>query len=133
MHNIQPAYIFDPGNNLLEEPARFLLFDSLYLHDIVEKLASTRIFHDKIQFFLGFNDFIELHHLRMPNDLEDVDFSGNSLNICDVDNFAFLENFNGHFFLGKGVSAQFHFTEGALANRLTQNIVTDCLIVLEGL
>jgi hypothetical protein len=69
----------------------------------------------------------------MPNDLEDVNFSGNSLNIRDVDNFAFLENFNGHFFLGKGVSAQFHLTEGALPDRLTQNIVTDCLIVLEGL
>jgi hypothetical protein len=69
----------------------------------------------------------------MPNDLEDVDFSGNSLNIRDVDNFAFFKNFNGHFFLGKGVSAQFHLAEGALSNRLTQNIVTDRLIVLEGL
>ena len=133
MHNIQPAYIFDASNNLLEESARFLLFDSLYLHNVVEKLPSARIFHDKIQFFLGFDDFIELHHLRMPNDLEYVDFSGNSLDIRDIDNLAFLKNFNGHFFLGKGVSAQFHLTEGALSNRLTQNVVTDCLIVLEGL
>jgi Mg2+ and Co2+ transporter CorA len=36
VHNIQPAYIFDAGNNLLEELARFLLLDSLHLHDIVE-------------------------------------------------------------------------------------------------
>ena len=69
----------------------------------------------------------------MPNDLEYVNFSGNSLDIRDVANFAFLKNFNRHFFLGKGVSAQFHLTEGTFSNRLTQNVVTDCLILLEWL
>ena len=105
MHDIQPAYVFNPSNNLLEESAGFLLFDSLYLHNVIKKFASTSVFHYKIKFFLGFDDFIKLHHLRMSNDLENVDFSRNSLNIRNIDYLAFFKNFDSHFFLGKGVSA----------------------------
>ena len=105
MHDIQPAYVFDASNNLLEESTGFLLFDPLNLHNVIEKFAPARVFHNKIQFFLRLNDFIELYHLWMSNDLENVNFSGNSLNICHIANFAFLKNFNGNLFLGKGVSA----------------------------
>lgn len=58
MYDIQPAYVFNASYNLLEEPASFLLFNPLNLDDVVEQLAPTGIFHNEVQFFLGFNDLI---------------------------------------------------------------------------
>ncbi len=75
MHDIQPAYVFNASYYLLEESACLLLFDSLDLDNVVEQLAATGIFHNKVEFFLGLNDFIELHNLWMPNDLKDVNLS----------------------------------------------------------
>jgi hypothetical protein len=105
VHDIQPADVFNASNNLLEESTGLLLLDPLYLHNVVEKLASTCIFHNKIEFFLRLNDFIKLYNLRVSNDLENVNFSGNSLNIRHIANFAFFKNFNSDFFLSQGVSA----------------------------
>lgn len=130
MYNIQPAYVFNASYDLLEEPACFLLFNPLYLHDVVKQLTATGIFHNEVQFFLCLYDLIELHNLRMPNDLKDVDLSRYPLHICHIDNLAFLKDLNSNFFLSESVSPQFDFAECSLTNRLPQDVVADGFVIL---
>ena len=66
------------------------------LDDIIEKFTTVTIFHDHIEFFLGFNDFIKLNYVRMSDFLKNFDFPSNPLNILLIMDFIFLKNFNCH-------------------------------------
>jgi hypothetical protein len=61
----------------------------------------------------------------MPNQLKDVDFSRHSLNIADILYFLLFEYFYGHFLACKIMISKLDFAECALANSLTEDIVTD--------
>lgn len=53
----------------------------------------------------------------MANDLQNVDFSSNPLNIRLVFNFILFEDLDGHFFARNQVSSQSYFAEGSLSKR----------------
>lgn len=79
--------IFNTRYNLLEVFTSFLLLESCVLDDIVKELASTGIFHDKIELFGGFDNLIKLDNVRVPDHLENLNLPGDSLDIvllCDL-------------------------------------------------
>ena len=61
----------------------------------------------------------------VSDELEDVDLSGHSFNIADILYFLLFEYFYGHFLACKVMISKLDFAESALANSLTEDIVTD--------
>lgn len=129
MNNIQAAYILNTSYNLLEKTACFYLLHSLDLNNVVKQFSTTCVFHDQIKFLLCFNDFVELHNLRMSDYLQNMDFSSHPFHICDVHNLSLLEDFNGNFFISENVRSQLDFSEGSLSNRLSQYVLTNGFLV----
>ena len=60
----------------------------------IEKLTAIAVLHDHVKFFFGFDDFIKLNDIRMPDFFQDFDFSCNSFDILLIMNFVFLKDFN---------------------------------------
>ena len=117
MHDIQATDVLNSSDDLLEESACFLLFDPLDLDDVVEKLAPLSIFHNKVQLFLGLNDLIKLDNLRVSDDLQNVDLSGHTLHIGNINDLRLLKDLDCDFFSSREVSPQFDLAEGALPDR----------------
>jgi hypothetical protein len=65
-------------------------------YNVVEEFTSIGIFHDHVELFFGFNNFIELNDVWMSHFLQDFDFSRYSFNVFLIVNFIFLQNFNGN-------------------------------------
>ena len=110
MNDVQFVEIFNASYDLVKESASFWLFHSLVLNNVVEKLSSTSVLHDQIELLRSLNDlmnssirmpkyckstyFVELDDVRMSDQLEDVDFSGDSFDVRDILDFVFLKNFD---------------------------------------
>ena len=65
----------------------------------------------------------------MPNDLQDVDLSHHSRNVCLVFDFIFLKNLDRHLFLCQLVYAFSDFAKSARAKCLTDHVVAYKTIV----
>ena len=50
------VYVFDSGNNLLENSDCCFLVKTLVLDDIIEKLTAAAVLHNQIKFRFGFNN-----------------------------------------------------------------------------
>lgn len=72
----------------------------LGLDDVVEELAIFHVLHDEKELFGGFDDFVELYDVGVSDQFENMYFSGDSFNVCDIDDFLFFEDFDGYFFPG---------------------------------
>jgi len=96
MHDAQLVQVFDATDDLLEEFARFSLFELLLLHDVVEEFAATDELHDQEKLFWSLNDFKELDDVRVSNEFENVDLTRHSLHICIARDLALLEDFDSH-------------------------------------
>ena len=59
----------------------------------------------------------------MLNDFQNMNLSGDSLDICDVGNFTFLKNLHSDLFACSDVAAEFDFAESALANGLPEDVL----------
>ena len=84
----------------MQELGSVLLAHALAADDVLEQLTTTSILHDQIKFFLCLDDLVELHYGRVANNLQDVDFTGHSLDIVHVNDLVFLEDLDGHLLTG---------------------------------
>lgn len=50
--------------------------------------------HDQVKLRLCFDDFIKLDNVRMSNDLQYVNFPGDTLDIIDIFNFGLFKDFD---------------------------------------
>ena len=66
----------------------------------------------------------------MSDELEDVNLSGNPLNIGNIDDLFLDEDLDGHLFTGEGVSSQLDLPEGALPDRLPQQVIPNFLFLM---
>ena len=76
----------------MKEFTSFQLFYPCILHYIIKELASIGVLHNQIQLLLSFDYLIELYDARMPYYFQDMNLSGNSLDICNVGNTIFLQD-----------------------------------------
>lgn len=123
--------ILDTRDKFEVELAGLLLGETRVSHDIVEELSTVAVFHDHVQLFLSFNDFIQLDHVRMADLLEDLDFSSDTLDILLVVNLVFLQDLYGnlqflviiltYLFTCQGVLSKLYLTKGSLAEMFTYN------------
>jgi hypothetical protein len=61
----------------------------------------------------------------MLDNLQNMDFSRNSLNICYVDNFGLFEYLDCHFCLSENMHCYFDLAECALSNSLSEDVLPD--------
>lgn len=73
----------------------------------------------------GLNDFVELNDVGMAQNFEDADLSGNSFDVRLFDNFLFLKGFDGDFFFGQNVGAEFNFAESTFTDGAAYPIVAE--------
>ena len=72
----------------------------LAFDDVVEELSILHVLHDEEELFGGFDDLVELDDVGVSDQLEDVDLSGDPLNVSHIHDLLFLEDLDGYFFPG---------------------------------
>jgi hypothetical protein len=65
-------------------------------YNVVEEFTSIGIFHDHVELFFGFNNFIKLNDIWMSHFFQNLDFSSNSFNVFLIVNFIFFKDFNSN-------------------------------------
>lgn len=75
MDDIKLMNVLDSSYDLLEDGARFRLWNFFALDNVVEQLSALHVLHYQEQLFGGFDDFVELDYVRVADQLEDVDLA----------------------------------------------------------
>lgn len=86
--------VLDACDNLVKELLGLRLLHSLILYDVIEELAAARILHDQVELLGSLDDLIELDDVRVPYELEDVNFPRYPLNIAHILNLLLFEDFD---------------------------------------
>lgn len=101
-------------------------------NNVVEQLSLLNVLHNEEQVLRRFDYlrsnrgyFVQLDDVRMPNELEDVYFTGNSLDIGNIHDSLLLKDLYGHTFLSECVCSHFDLSEGTLSDGLADNVVAD--------
>ena len=94
--------ILDSWDEFPVEDGSLLLVESSVAHDEVKEFSSIRMLHDHEQFFLSFNDLVELDNIWMSDLFEDFDLSRDSLNILLVVDLLFFEDLDCNLFTKRG-------------------------------
>jgi len=123
VYDTQLSNVLNARYNLLEECAGCHFINLLVLHDVVEEFAAGGELHDKVQFLRCLDDLVKLNDVGVLDDLKDVDFARNTLNISNVNNFTLFEYFDGHLLIGYDVAAKFDLSKCAFTNRLAQDVL----------
>ena len=98
MHNSKLVEILNATDDLLEELASLGLLQFLLLDDVVEKLTSADKLHDQEELFRGLDDFKELDDIGVPDKLQNIDFSGDALDISIAGDLTLLQYFDGYLY-----------------------------------
>ena len=98
MHNSKLVEILNATDDLLEELASLGLLQFLLLDDVVEKLTSADKLHDQEELFRGLDDFKELDDIGVPDKLQNIDFSGDALDIGIAGDLTLLQYFDGYLY-----------------------------------
>lgn len=88
--------VLDSTDDLLEELAGLLLLQFLLLDDVVEEFAPTDELHDQEQLLGRLDDFEELDDVGVPDQLQNVNLSSDSLHVSLPRNLALLQDFDCH-------------------------------------
>lgn len=107
--------IFNSTDDLLKYFASFILFHAFFTDNIIEQLSPLHKLHDQEQMFWGLDDLVKLNDVGMADQFEDVDLSGNSLDICHIDDSILFKNFYCNFLSSWDVCGKLHFSEGTLS------------------
>lgn len=90
MCNALLTQIFNACNQLLKYPACFLLFQFLLCSYEIKQLSIATMLHNQVKLRLSFNDFIKLNDVRVTNNLQNVNLSGDTLDIIHIFDFGLL-------------------------------------------
>ena len=85
--------VLNATDYLLEELARLGLLQLLLLDNVVEKLAATHKLHNEEQLLRRLDNLEELDDVRMPDKLQDVNLSCDSLDIGLAGDLALFKYF----------------------------------------
>lgn len=97
MNNVEFVEVGDSTDNMFEVFAGSRLLYFGMFNDVIEKLAVLYVLHNQKQMAGGLYDFIQLDDGRMPNQFENVDLSGHSLNIGHINDLFLHQNLYRHF------------------------------------
>lgn len=81
--------------------------------------------HDQENSFWGFNYFVDLNDVRMLYDFQNMNFSGNSLDVVNVIDLLFIQNLDRDFLAGEDMSPLFNLSKCSLTKGLLNFVVSD--------
>ena len=90
MYDSKFVYILNSTYDLFEDFACLFLSHSFLADYIVEEFSILHEFHHQKEVFWGLDDLIQLNYVGMANQLQNMDFSRNSLDICHIHNTIFF-------------------------------------------
>ena len=70
----------------------FIFFKPSVFDDVLEKLSSWAVLHDKVEIIIILDHFVKLDHMRMSHFFEDGNFSVDSIDIGLVFDLVFFQN-----------------------------------------
>ncbi len=88
------------------------------VHDIVEELPILRVLHNNEDAVGRFHDLVQLGDGGVPDQFEDVQLSGDALDIGDVLYLVLLEDLDRHWLARVPVDRLLHLAESAPPDRL---------------
>lgn len=94
MSDAQISQVLNTCNKLLEDPACLFFLQFLFCCYEIKELSIATMLHDQVKLRLCFDDFIKLDNVRMSNDLQYVNFPGDTLHIIDIFNFGLFKDFD---------------------------------------
>ena len=83
--------------------------------NMVKKLASPSILHNKEKLFFRFNNLIQLDNDRVSKYLENMNLAADSFCIRSINNLVFFEDLDSNFLVCEQVSTYSDFTKCPLA------------------
>jgi hypothetical protein len=119
-------------DELSKELASFSLFQSFFLENEFKKFSLGDILHHQKKLFRGLYDFVKLDYVGMTNLLQNMNFTGDSLNIGHITDLALFEHFDCYFFSCEGVDPKFNFSEGPFSEVAGEDVVADGAATLKG-
>jgi hypothetical protein len=119
MDNVHEVDLIQPCYDLVEEPASLFLWHPATCHNVVEQFTTAAILHDQVELPRSFNDLIQLDHMWMPDELEDMNLASDPLHISYIHDAFLLQYLHSNLLTSENVSSQLHLTKGSLANGLT--------------
>eukprot|EP00429_Kryptoperidinium_foliaceum_P018166 CAMPEP_0176041802 /NCGR_PEP_ID=MMETSP0120_2-20121206/20739_1 /TAXON_ID=160619 /ORGANISM="Kryptoperidinium foliaceum, Strain CCMP 1326" /LENGTH=312 /DNA_ID=CAMNT_0017375211 /DNA_START=436 /DNA_END=1371 /DNA_ORIENTATION=+ len=127
VHDVHGVDLLDTGYDLVEEATRLRLLDAPVRNDVIEQLVPGRVLHDQVQLAARLNNLEQLDDVWMPDQLQDVDFARHPLDIGNLLDTVFLQDFDRDARSGEDVSAELNLAERALADGTAQDVVADGL------
>ena len=97
MHYVLFVQILNSINDLLKESTSLSFSNSTLGYNVIKQFTATSVFHDQVELFLGFDYFIELDNILVPDHFENMYFSCHSFYISHIRNSIFLQNFHCYF------------------------------------
>lgn len=85
----------------MEHPGSLRFIDPLVLDDVVEEFALFHELHDEEELFRRFDDLVKLDDVRVPDQLQNMNFTRHTFHVCDLSNLAFFEDFYGYILVGR--------------------------------
>ena len=123
-------HVFDGIHNLDKNSACSPLAKSnLFCHKF-EKFTLLSELRNKEDVLIGFDDFVELNNIGVPEYSHDFNLSVDSLLIVFVFDSFFVDNFDGNFFLGGNMDSFLNFTESAPTEGFANLIISDGVFLL---
>jgi len=115
--------LLNSSNDLVKEPAGFMLGHSPALNNIIKELSPTCIFHDQIQLALRLNDFKQLDHVRVPDQFQKLHLSGDPLYVSNLIDAILLEELDSYTLTSEDVAPELNLPECSFTNGFAQYVV----------
>lgn len=107
--------VFDTGNKLLVHSDSCFLMQPLMRDNVVEQLSVLAVLHDKEQFALSLDDFVQLDHIGVPHLLKDLDLPTDSFDVLLVFYSRLFKNFDSYFLVCKVVRGKLNLSKCSFA------------------
>lgn len=118
MADFDLVQVLNACENLVEKATGFLVGQSLLLNDQIKQFTIRHEFHNQEQLPRSLNNLVQLHNVRMSDNLKNLDLPHNSRYIGLLLDFVLLQYFDGHLLLCQCVRAESDFAKCALPDRL---------------
>jgi len=120
MDDLFLVYIPDTRDKLREKPAGILFLQVTMGEDMVEKLASGRVFENNADILVGLNDIVKTNDVRMFEGPKNFDFTFNFGHAGGRVDISPSYQLDSNLFAPLHMQAEFDFTKLAFSQGLEQ-------------
>jgi hypothetical protein len=123
MHHVHRMNLLNSSNDLVKEPAGFMLGHSPALNNVIKELPPTRIFHNQIQLALRLDDFKQLDHVRVSDQFQKLHLSGDPLYVSNLVDTILLKELDSYTLASQDVAPELNLPECSFTNGFAQYVM----------